>query len=237
MKCSAERLVDALIGVELAKERKAAEEREVTARKASYVVTVSRGYGSLGKQVAQALADRLKVRCCDRDILEEVAKRASVDIDLIKKLDETILRSALVPWKAVFSGQTLGEERYLDNLVKVIMNISRKGGVIVGRGAHLILGPERAFRVRIIGSLEACTARIAGREQIDHAAARERVQAVDHERAEFVQKYFGVDNADSSVYDLVINSDRFSLEQMVDMILGAMLQVGYEITPDILQHA
>jgi cytidylate kinase len=236
MKCSAERLINALIGVELAQERRAAEERKADARRASYVVTVSRGSGSLGKQVAQALADRLEVRCCDRDILEEVAKRASVDVDLITKLDETVQHSALVPWKAMFSGQTLDEQRYVDHLVKVIMNISRKGGVIVGRGAHLILGPKRAFRVRIIGSLEICAARIAGRKQINQAAARERVQAVDHERARFVQKHFGVDNADCSVYDLVINSDRFSLEWMVDMILDAMLEVGYEITPDILQH-
>lgn len=237
MKCSAERLIDALIGVDLAKERKAAEERAAIARRATYVVTVSRGYGSMGKQVAQALADRLGVRCCDRDILEEVAKRASVDIDLVSKLDETVSHSALAPWKAVFSGQTLGEQRYLDHLVKVIMNISRKGGVIVGRGAHLILGPERAFRVRIIGSLERCAARVAEREGIDPAAAAGRVHEVDRQRAEFVEKHFGVDNADCSVFDLVINSDRFSLEQMVVMILDAMQTAGYDIPADLLHQS
>ena len=116
------------------------------------------------------------------------------------------------------------------------MNISQKGGVIVGRGAHLILGPDRAFRVRIIGSLEACAARVAKREGLDLPAARELVQVVDRQRAEFLQQHFGVDKADCSTYDLVINSDRFSLEQMVDLILGSMLKAGYDITPDILQH-
>lgn len=237
MKCSAERLINALIGIELAKERKAAEERKAAARRASYVVTVSRGYGSLGKQVAQALADRLNVRCCDRDILDEVARRASVDIDLVTKLDETIQRSALAPWKAVFRSQMLDEQHYMDHLVRVIMNIARKGGVIVGRGAHLILGPERAFRVRIVGSLETCAGRIAAREHVDHAVARKEVQRVDLERAEFLHEHFGADSADCSVYDLVINSDRFSLDCMVEMILGAMLHVGYEVSPDMLQHA
>lgn len=237
MKCSAERLIDALIGVDLAKERKAAEERAEIARKSSYVVTVSRGYGSQGRLVAQALADRLGVRCCDRDILEAVAKRAAVDIDLVAKLDETVRHSALAPWKAVFSGQTLGEQRYLDHLVKVIMNISNKGGVIVGRGAHLILGPARAFRVRIIGSPESCAARVAEREGLDATAAAERVRNIDRQRAEFVQKHFGVDSADCSVYDLVINSDRFSLEQMVDMIIDAMRTVGYDIPAELLHRA
>lgn len=237
MKCSAERLIDALIGVDLAKERKAAEEHAKLARQATYVVTVSRGYGSQGKLVAQALADRLGVRCCDRTILEAVAKRAAVDIDLVTRLDETVRHSALAPWKSVFSGQTLGEQRYLDHLVKVIMNISNKGGVIVGRGAHLILGPGRAFRVHIIGSLDACAARIAEREGIDLAAAQERVRTVDRQRAEFVEKHFGVSSADKSVYDLTINSDRFSIEQMVDLILDAMLKLGYDIPAELLRHA
>jgi cytidylate kinase len=237
MKCSAERLIEALVGVDLAKERKAAEERAAIARKAGYVVTISRGYGSRGKQVAQALADRLGVRCCDRDILEEVARRAAVDVDLVHKLDENIRHTRREPWRTLFQGKTLSEQRYLDHLVTVIINISRKGGVIVGRGAHLILGPDRSFRVRVIGSPEACAARIAEREHCNLAAARERVQTVNRQRAEFVEKHFGVDNADCSVYDLVINSDRFSLEQMVGLILRAMQQAGYDITPEMLEHA
>lgn len=237
MKCSAERLIDALIGVDLAKERKAAEARAASARQATYVVTMSRGYGSQGKLVALALAERLGVRCCDRDILEAVAKRAAVDIDLVSRLDETVRRAALAPWKAVFSGKTLGEQRYLDHLIKVIMNIAGKGGVIVGRGAHLILGPGRAFRVRVVGSLDACAARIAAREGIGPATARERVQAVDRQRAEFAEKHFGVSSADSSVYDLTINSDRYSVEQMVDIILNGMLQAGYDIPDELLHRA
>ena len=235
MKCSAERLIEALIAVDLAKERKAAEERARAARRASYVVTVSRGFGSCGKLVASALAGRLEVRMCDRDILEAVARRADVDPDLVEKLDETVKRGAIEPWKMFFRGQSLGEERYLHHLVKVVMNISRKGGVIVGRGAHLILGPGRAFRVRIVGSLEQCAARVAEREQLDLDAARERVQAVDRERADYLHKLYGVEISDCSVYDLVINSDRFAVEQMVDLILSGMLLAGYDITPEILK--
>jgi cytidylate kinase len=237
MKCSAERLIEALIAVDLAQERKAAEKRASAARKATYVVTVSRGYGSLGKQVAQALADRLGVRACDRSILEEVASRANVDLELVTKLDETVRHSRIEPWKDFFVGQSFSEERYLHHLVKVVMNISRKGGVIIGRGAHLILGPKRAFRVRIIGSPEICAQRIAERRQLDLDAAKKRVEIIDRQRAEYVQKLYGVDSADNSVFDLVINSDRFGLEQIVELILKGMQLAGYEISPDILKSA
>ena len=237
MKCSVERLIEALIGIELAKERKAAEERKEQARQAKYVVTVSRGFGSLGKQTGQALADRLGVRCCDRTILQEVAKRANLDIALVKKLDETIEHSKAKPWKTFFSGKTYPKERYLQHLVKVVLNISKKGGVIVGRGAHLILGPERAFRIRIVGSLDTCAARVAEREGIDPDAAKERVRSVNRQRAEYLHELYGEGINDCSDYDLVINSDRFDISQMVQLVLEAMQQAGYDIPPKLLQTA
>jgi cytidylate kinase len=235
MKCSVERLIEALIGVELAQERKAAQEKSAQARKASYVVTVSRGFGSHGKHIAQALADKLGVRCCDRSILEGVAERANVDIELVKRLDENLENANTLPWKSLFTGKSFPKERYLHHLVKVVLNISKKGGVIVGRGAHLILGPDRAFRVRIIGSLDACAQEVARRDQIDIDAARELVETVNRQRADFLQQLYGESIEDCSDYDLVINTDRFGVEQAVELILYSMQQAGYDIPAELLQ--
>ncbi len=237
MKCSAERLIEALVGIEMARERKAAEDKAAAARRATYVVTVSRGYGSGGAEVAHMLADRLGVSCCDRTILEEVARRAEVDVELVKQLDENIRRIKVEPWKTFFPGKSFPRERYLHHLVKVILNISKKGGVIVGRGAHLILGPAHAFRVRIIGSLKPCAARIAEREHIDLETAQRRVVEINRERADYLEKLYGVSIDDCSDYDLVINSDRFDVPRMTDMILHGMQKSGYDIPADILRSA
>ena len=104
----------------------------------------------LAAPTAQALADTLGVRCCDRMILQEVARRAHVDVELVRRLDERVSNIGSDWWKTIFREKSYSKERYLHHLVKVILNISKKGGVIVGRGAHLILGPERCFRVRIV---------------------------------------------------------------------------------------
>lgn len=237
MKCSVERLIEALIGSEIARERKVAEERAAERQRSTYVVTVSRGYGALGKETAQALADTLGVRCCDRIILQEVAKRANVDVELIKRLDERVDNIGSDWWQSLFRGKSYPKERYLHHLVKVILNISTKGGVIVGRGAHLILGPHRCFRVRIVGSLEKCAERIGMREGIDIEAAKRRVEQVDRERAEYINELYGVHAGDSSNFDLVINTDRFTVNESVSLILDAMQQAGYELTPEILRSA
>ena len=235
MKCSVERLLEALIGIEVAQERKAAEEKAALARKASYVVTVSRGYGSLGKIIAQALADRLGVRCCDRSILEGVAKHADVDVELVKRLDENIEPSVALPWTAFFKGKSFPKERYLHHLVKVVLNISEKGGVIVGRGAHLILGPDRAFRVRVTGSLEVCAQRVVERDQLDIEAARERVMTINRQRADYLQQLYGEGINDCSDYDLTINTDRFGVDSAIELILHSMQLADYDIPEELMQ--
>jgi hypothetical protein len=228
MRCSAERLIEALVGAEAMAERRHAE-KQAEGRRKAYVVTVSRGFGSRGKETAQELARRLGVRCCDRSILETVARRADVDVDLIKALDEHVRRATRNWIKDVFLEAGYGRERYFRQLVRVVLSISEKGGVIVGRGANLILGPTKAFRVRIVGSLEQCARRIAAREEIDLDEARQRVLEVDRERAEYIRRLYDADINDSAAYDISLNSDRFDVRQMVDLIVLGMQEGGYEL--------
>ena len=40
-----------------------------------YVITISRQFGSMGRSIAQALAQQLNIDFYDRDIVEETARR------------------------------------------------------------------------------------------------------------------------------------------------------------------
>lgn len=226
MKCNVERLIRALVAAEELRERRHAAEKARRER-STYVVTVSRGYGAQGKEVAQALADTLGVRCCDREILQEVSRRAHVDIELVSAIDEHMKKVKGEWWRSFVEGKSFTREQYFTNLVKVIVSISQRGGVILGRGAHLVLRGKRAFRVRIVGTLEHCAARIAEREKVDLTAARQRVLEVNNERAEYVRSLYDADIDDTRTYDLVINSDRYSISQMVEVILVGMCNAGY----------
>jgi cytidylate kinase len=228
MKCNVERLIEALVGAAVMAERNKSNESAEQKRQV-YVVTVSRNYGAQGKAVAQLLADRLGVRCCDRDILQGVARRANVDVDLVRTLDEHVKRIKGNWWHGLINGKSFSREQYFHHLVKVVLSVSLNGGVIIGRGAHLILGPERAFRVRIVGSLPRCAERIAARENLDIEAARQRVLKIDGERSEYIRELYDVDIEDAGFYDLLLNSDRFDVESMVESILFGMQRAGYVI--------
>lgn len=235
MKCNAERLIQALVTAQL-KEQHAIDKKSQQKwdKENTHVVTISRNFGSLGKKAGKLLADSLGVRCCDRFILQEVARRADIDQELVRVLDEHVGRIDKHWWETLIQKNGFGYEDYYKHLVKTIFSISLRGGVIIGRGANLILGAERAFRVRIVGSPLKCAERVAEREKIDMEAAMQKVRDVDQERAEYVRKLYDADIDDPLAYDLVINSDRYNHAQLVELVLVAMQEAGYKLKHDVL---
>jgi len=234
MKCNAERLIEALIAMEVMQmQRQEAEKKEKLRQKAEvYVVTVSRDFGSMGKLVAQLLADTLEIRCCDRFILQEVARRAHVDEELVKALDEHVSRLNDHWWQQLLHKDVFSYEDYYHYLLKTVLAISRSGGVIIGRGANHILGAEKAFRVRITGSVEQCAKRVASREKISTQESIKLVREVNSERAEYIKMLYDTDINNSAEYDLILNSDRYDRVQMVELILDAMEKAGYKLPDD-----
>lgn len=229
VKCSADRLIEALIGAQILEMQRQQVPHIEDHR--PLVVTVSRSFGALGKELAQALAERLCVRCCDRYILQEVARRANVDEELVEALDGHTRREQSHWWQHLLDKKTLSHEDYYHHLVRVMVSIAQNGGVILGRGGNQILGPEKAFRVRITGSLDACALRVSEREGLSMEQAVERIQSVNKERSAYIRELYQVDINEGSEYDLMINSDRYEVEHMVRIISHAMQESGYHI-PD-----
>ena len=234
MKCNAERLIQALVAAQL-KEQHVPESKaqQVWDKKENHVITVSRNFGALGRETAQLLADTLELRCCDRAIVHRALRRAHTDEELVKVLDEHISHIDDHWWSTLMNKNTFSYEDYYKYLVKTIFSISLRGGVIIGRGANLILGPERAFRVRIVGSPLKCAERVAERENISLDEAMQKARDVDEERAEYIRKLYETDIDDPLSYDLVLNSDRYNKVQLVELILVAMQESGYKLKNDV----
>ena len=68
---------------------------------------------------------------------------------------------------ALFSKGEISRSSFYRRLIKTTVFIANTGGVIIGRGAHLILANNpNVFRVRIEGSHEICAKRVAEREKV-----------------------------------------------------------------------
>ncbi len=79
-----------------------------------------------------------------------------------------------------------------------------------------------AFRILIRASPEVRIARICGREcAVYDTACKETVEREKSEAKRYMM-YYGIDLKDLSVYDLIIDTDDLTPEQVTDKILGAI---------------
>lgn len=186
------------------------------------VISISRDHGALGRQIADALSQRLGVPVYDREILDKVAQRLETDPQTVKMLDECTARARDMWLVRLFTGQELSEDVYRETLVNVILSLGKVGGIILGRGSNVILATSCALRVRITASPEVCIARVAGRYGISEAEAREQIQQINHNRGRFVWEMFHRRNSDATNFDLVVNTDRLEdTDRIVEMLSTA----------------
>lgn len=192
------------------------------------VLTISRDYGSGGGDIARLLAERLNVECYDKEILDAITERAGADRQLLERLDDKVGEELGVWLYSLVTGQRATRADYVNFLFKVILGIGAQGGVILGRGGHLILADKKkVLRVRITGSPDRCAERVAEKEGMTLKAAKDRLLEVRQERGRFIWEVFHKRLNDPSTFDLVINTDRFnSIEPLMAIILESLEGIG-----------
>ncbi|MBP2295883.1 AAA family ATPase [Azospirillum rugosum] len=184
------------------------------------VVTIARDHGAGGDVIAPKVAAALEVPCFDKEILDAVVAAAKSDPALMRQLDEKLPERAGMFLYASLMGLHDPLSEYQQLLTRVVNGIAFRGGVIVGRGAHLLLRGARCFRVRIVGSDEVCARRLAGGDADKVEAMLAELRKVNTTRAKFFKETFKVTNNDPLQYDLIVNTDHFvSLDAVADLIV------------------
>ncbi|MGQ9370291.1 cytidylate kinase-like family protein [Azospirillum sp. A39] len=186
------------------------------------VITIARDHGAGGEAVARRVAETLGMSCYDRELLDGVVAEARADKALMRTLDEKVPARGGAFLFASMLGLTDPLPEYQQTLARVVKGIARRGGVIVGRGAHLMLYGTPCLRVRIVGSEDVCARRLAGGDGGAILARLEEVRTVNRQRAAFHAELFKVSNNDPLQYDLVVNTDHFpSLDAVADLVVQA----------------
>lgn len=198
------------------------------------VITLSRDFGARGGTIGHKLANTLGIPLIDREILDRIAAKTRVAAFKLKGHDEDIAAGISTFLFSLLTG-TAGElDTYRRALHEVILELGKTDCLIIGRGAHLILGGRRAFRVRIVGSRSVCAKRVADDEGISLAEAERRVFEINNKRNKSVQMLFrdSVENVSlehASDFDLVLNTDHISPDAAVPVILLGMQQAGFPL--------
>ncbi len=204
MPADIQELIQSLVRSEYQHERKDSREAPTPP-----LVTISRDHGSGGCEIARRLAKALNIPIWDREILDAIAHAANSDPELMAQLDDKIKTRKDTWIYNLLSGQNAFIASYRHHLVNVALALAQRGGVIIGRGVHLILANRPVFRLRVVGSLDTCARRVMASEQLDYERAIERVKQVNKERDQFLWDTFHHHLDESACFDLIINTDKF----------------------------
>jgi YjbE family integral membrane protein len=185
------------------------------------VLTISREFGSGGKEIGQAVARSLGYTYVDREaILADIRRDGPKWEQWAKDLDEhcpTVWEkydwsfrgfAALVQWH-------------------ILEHAQRGGVVIMGRGGNFVLkGVPHAYRVRVTAPLDARVDRIVQRESVDRETARWLCEKTDGERSCFLHAIYGGRWDDPAEYDRVLSVKGQSVDIEVKVVIGTLTNLA-----------
>jgi cytidylate kinase len=198
-------------------------------------ITISRDKGTMGDAIAAQAAAKLGWHVFDKEIVGYIAKNSHVRQTLVSELDErgaNLIQDTVGRFLHMAEGGSFGSEDYYTALLHTLRCLAVRGdAVVVGRGANFALaGEPDGFHVRIIGSTEARSKRLAVRWETTVEEARRRMSEMDSGRRSFIRQHFKQDMDNPQAYDQIYNTDRLSAEQVVSSLLAA-INVGPELAP------
>jgi cytidylate kinase len=197
------------------------------------ILTVEREYGSGGGEIAQLLANQLGWKLWDQLLTEEIARLAECPKAVVEcreertdplyyRLFKSFLRGSYEGSLNAHKLNVVDSECILKFTEKVVQDAAKTGNsVIVGRGSqHFLRSRPDTLRVFLYAPRENKVRRLLARGKSEKEA-EQLVDTVDHERRDFIQKYFHVEWPDRAIYHTMINT-ALGDEAVVRMILDFM---------------
>jgi cytidylate kinase len=162
----------------------------------------------------------------DRELLQRISEETGVRMELLESLDERETNRAAEWLESLFGAKTVTRTELVHRLAQTILGLAAHGRcVIVGRGAGVVLPQPTTLRIRLVAPRKIRIARMQTNLGLDEHAVASRIDEIDALRAEFVRSHFRKEVNDVHHYDIVLNTERFSVAQCADLIVAALKQL------------
>lgn len=192
----------------------------------NFVITVGRQFGSCGKEIGHALAERLHIAFYDKELIALASKESGLCQEFFEKADERNSGNLL---QAFAAGFTFGPFQYNDflsndKLFQIQSDVIRKVAnehscVIVGRCADYILRDnKRCINVFIHADMDTRVKTVMNRQHISEQEARELVRKMDKTRPNYYNFYSDKEWGVAASYHLSVDSSLLGVQGTVDFI-------------------
>ena len=193
------------------------------------IITISRQYGSGGRQIGRKLSDELAIPFYDKEVIDLAAKESGLAVDFIRgqeqQLTQSLLFSIVTNFTTASSGAfnpnmlSLSDQVYLAE-AKAIRDLADKGPcVIVGRCADYILREKAdCLKVFIHADLAFRAHRIVEVYGEREQSPEERLRDKDKRRAAYHRFYTNMKWGHAQNYHLTLDSGVIGIDKCVDII-------------------
>lgn len=188
------------------------------------IITISREFGSGGRELGKRLADALGVPCYDHEIIEQVAGKAGLDRDYVARVSEkdirlfyptTIAHRLIAPHPVMQQPVSVAVEEH-----ELLKRLASEGDcVIVGRCADVVLREQRPLNLFVYADAQSklarCRQRAAEGEQLTERELLRQMKRIDKERAAYRELFSESEWGRKEAYHLCINTSGREIKALI----------------------
>ena len=191
------------------------------------IITISREFGSGGRELGKRIADILGYSYYDREIISTIAEKHDCDESYVENvLENSFPFSVPITYGRTFSyADTTGQQaiQLLSSQYKLLREFASKGNcVIVGRSANIILEEFNPMNIFVYADMESkmkrCRERAPEGEMFKDFELKRRIKQIDTGRAKhqrfLTDKKWGAKEG----YHLCVNTSGLNIKSISPII-------------------
>lgn len=188
------------------------------------IITVSREFGSGGREIGMRLAEELGLEYFDKEIVAEIADRCELDEHYVENvLDRGGYKNFSFSFGRSLPMVSAAPDVVTDVLVaqqQVIRALGAKGNcLVVGRCAEELLKQYKPFRIFVYADNESkiarCRARATENENYTDKQLLKKFKEIDKGRKQLHDLVSPNEWGTRSEYELMINTSRADIEKII----------------------
>ncbi len=192
------------------------------------IITISREFGSGGRELGKRMADILGFDYYDKEIILDIAKKHHLNADYV----ENALEKAGQAYKPLTFRSSIANMSYVQSVstkllaeqTNVIRQIAEKGRdcVIIGRNADMILAKEHPFRIFVYADTDAkiqrCRERAENSEALTEKELLKKIRQIDADRKKTRSIMSGDTWGSKELYDLLVNTTDWNIKELTPLV-------------------
>lgn len=195
----------------------------------SKIITISREFGSGGRELGKRIAEFLDYDYYDREIITAIAKRQELDSEYVEWTLENSYAWRTIPltFHRSFATPPVMQSTHANLLVEqkqVIEYIARSGKncVIVGRNADILLKEELPFTMFVCAAMDAkikrCLERGEKGEKLSPKEIEQNIRRIDKNRAKTREIITGDKWGERGAYHLIVNTTDWNIKELAPAV-------------------